>query len=124
MNLRSIDAEALLFLHQENMSTNCPDNLKCDRGMLNAALAYPLVQAETAAVDVATLAAAYAFGMLKYQPFAKNNESAAFVAMGLFLYANDWRLSASAEEATQILQRVTAGDANEAELANWIRANL
>ncbi|KIF79852.1 hypothetical protein [Noviherbaspirillum autotrophicum] len=121
MNLRSIDAEALLFLHQENMGA---DTLSCDRGMLNAALAYPLVQAETAAADVATLAAAYAFGVLKYQPFAKNNESAAFVAMGLFLYSNDWRLSAAPEEATAILQRVAAGTADEAELANWVRANL
>lgn len=121
MNLRSIDAEALLFLHQENMGV---DNLSCDRGMLNAALAYPLVQAETAAADVATLAAAYAFGVLKYQPFSKHNASAAFVAMGLFLYANDWRLSAAPDEAANILQRAAAGEADEAELANWIRVNL
>ncbi|HJV50381.1 MAG TPA: type II toxin-antitoxin system death-on-curing family toxin [Noviherbaspirillum sp.] len=121
MNLHSIDADALLFLHQESLGTERP---VCDRGLLNAALAYPLVQAETASVDVAMLAAAYAFGVLKHRPFTRNNESAAFIAMGLFLYANDWRLTASPEEATDMLRCAAAGTVDEAALANWIRANL
>lgn len=124
MNLRSIDADALLFLQQENLGEKDPDGLKVDRGLLNAALAYPLVQAETVTVDVAAIAAAYAFGMLKYRPFTKSNESAAFIAMGMFLYLNDWRLAASPEDATEVMQCIAAGDADEAALANWIRANL
>lgn len=124
MNLHAIDAEALMFLYQENLAARNLESSTCDRGALNAALTYPLVQAESGAADVATLAAAYAFGVLKYQPFSCNNESAAFIAMGLFLYANDWRLGASSDDATALLQRVAAGEADEASLANWIRANL
>ena len=124
MNLRSIDADALLFLHQENLGSSDPENLKCDRSLLNAALAYPVVLAENDVVDVAALAAAYAFGMLKYRPFAKNNHSAAFLAMGLFLYLNDWRLSATQDDAIGFMQRMATGDEDEASLANWVRANL
>lgn len=124
MNLRSIDADALLFLHQENLGGSNVENLKCDRALLNEALAYPVLRAGNEGVDVAALAAAYAFGVLKYRPFAKNNPSAAFLAMGLFLYLNDWRLGAAPDDATDFMRRVAAGDEDEASLANWVRANL
>jgi death on curing protein len=124
MSLRSIDPAALLLLHQESQEGNPDDFDPCDEMLLDAALAYPPNQAILRAADVADIAAAYAIGILKFRPFAVGNERAAFLAMGLFLYLNDWRLNAPQEEAARIMWRASAAEMDESELADWIRSNL
>jgi death-on-curing protein len=124
MNLRSIDAEALLVLYRQGLAEAGSDASQHDSELLGVAFSYPLEQVMSGTADVAAIAAAYAAGMLKHRPFASGNEQAAFLAMGLFLYVNDWRLSVSQDEATAMMRRVVAGDASEDELADWIRKNL
>jgi death-on-curing protein len=74
--------------------------------------------------DVAAIAAAYAVGMLRHQPFFSANEQAAFLALGAFLYLNTWRLDASQEEATQAMRMLASAELDEDGLANWIRQRL
>lgn len=124
MSLRSIDPAALLLLHQESQEGNADDFDPCDELLLDAALAYPPNQAILRAADVADIAAAYAIGILKFRPFAIGNERAAFLAMGLFLYLNEWRLNAPQDEAARIMWRASAAEMDESELADWIRSNL
>lgn len=124
MNLHSVDPAALLLLHQESLGSTAPDAVVCDEMLLDAALAYPTNEAILRASDIADIAAAYATGILKFRPFAVANERAAFLAMGLFLYLNEWRLNASPEEAARMMWRASAGETGERELADWIRRNL
>ena len=124
MNLHSIDAEALVVLHRQGLIEIGRPVASYDGALLNAALGHPLTHMMSGTADVATVAAAYAAGMLKHQPFASDNLRAAFLAMGLFLYMNDWRLVASQEEATAMMRRLSAGDADEEALAEWIRPRL
>lgn len=124
MNLRSIDPEALLRLHQESLGYAVSVVDASDELRLAEAFAYPLNQAVMRHSDVADLAAAYAIGILKCRPFVVANEHAALLAMGLFLYLNDWQLSASQEEVARVIWQASAADLDEVELADWIRRNL
>lgn len=124
MNLRSIDPEALLLLQRESLGDLPGDLATSDSMLLDRAFAYPLSQAITRHADVAGLAAAYAIGILKYRPFVVGNEHAAFLAMGLFLYLNNWQLNVSAEEAARVIWQASAADLTEDELANWVRSKL
>jgi death on curing protein len=124
MSLRSIDPAALLLLHQETLAGSVDDFDPCDEMLLDAALAYPTNQAILRAGDVADIAAAYAVGILKFRPFAVGNERAALLAMGLFLYLNDWRLNAPQEEAASVMWRISSAEMGESALADWIRSNL
>lgn len=125
MNLRSIDPGALLLLLQRQCSNEGEGSIDVsDEMLLDEALAYPLTQAVLHHADVAGIAAAYAIGILKYRPFLLHNEHAAFLAMGLFLYLNNWELNASQEEAARIIWQASAADLDENELADWIRSNL
>lgn len=124
MNLRSIDPEALLLLWRESSGDAPVDIDAADRLLLDEAFAYPLSQAVLRQSDVADLAAAYAFGILKSRPFIVGNERAALLAMGMFLYLNNWQLGASPEDAARVIWQASAADLDEDELADWIRRNL
>lgn len=96
----------------------------CDGALLEEALSYPFRKALTGEADVAALAASYAYGILECKPFAAGNAQAAFLALGLFLYLNDWRLGAPQDEAVDIMLAAASGRIDEQALADWIRCNL
>jgi death-on-curing protein len=68
------------------------------------------------------LAAAYGLGLAK-NPFVDGNKRAAFLAAGLFLALNGYRLGAAQADATLTMLALAAGETDEAEFARWIRAN-
>jgi death on curing protein len=98
-----------------------------DEGLLDSALGRPLkllAYADPAQPpDFAALAASYAVGRAKNRPFVDGNKRAAFLATGLFLYLNGYRLNASQVEATITMLAVATGQANEEEFAAWLRAH-
>ncbi|HYC43206.1 MAG TPA: Fic family protein [Noviherbaspirillum sp.] len=124
MNLFCIEPDALLFLHQESLGEQGSIAGPCDDALLEAALSHPLNQAVTRPVDIADIAAAYACGILRYRPFAAGNERVALLAMGLFLYLNDWRLDAPQQEAADVIWQASAAILDEPGLANWVRGYL
>lgn len=124
MSLHVVDPAVFLLLHRDSL---LEEGFECgpwDDGLLTAALDYPLKEARLTVADVAAVAAAYAIGMLRYRPFIKGNQRAAFLALGLFLYSNAWCLEASQDEATAAMRRVASGEMGEDELANWVRRHL
>lgn len=124
MIVNSINPSALVLLHQECLKAYGGRVGVRDPRLLEAALARPLTLVGTEPFDIAALAAAYAIGVVEYQPFHDGNERAAFLALGLFLYLNNWQLDADPTEAAQTIQAIAAGSMSEAMLANWIRAKL
>lgn len=124
MKLHSIDPGALLQLQRESLDGARGDTDAAEAIRLDEALAYPLHQAVLRHADVADIAAAYAIGILRYRPFVVGNEHAALLAMGLFLYQNNWQLNASQEEAARVIWQASTTDLDENELADWIRQNL
>jgi death-on-curing protein len=95
-----------------------------DEGLLESALARPEQLANYASPDVADIAAAYAFGLAKNHPFVDGNKRTAFLALGLSLRLNGYRLTASQPDATQTILLLAAGELSEQALATWIRSQM
>jgi len=121
---RWVDKRALLLLHGESLAEHGGLPGLRDDGLLDSALARPLNLAAYDMPDLAELAATYGVGLAKNHPFADGNKRAAFLAVGLFLAINGYRLNATQLEATQIMLHVAAGEIDETAFAAWLRAHL
>ena len=96
-----------------------------DENALEAALALARQQwSYEPTSDLASLAAAYAFGMARAQPFSDGNKRAAFVTMMTFLGLNKKELSATEVDVVQVMVALAGGELTEAVLADWICARL
>lgn len=98
-----------------------------DGGALESALGRPqnrLAYAEHGAkIDLAELAAAYAFEIAKNHPLIDGNKRAALLALVTFLGLNDIDFAADEAEAVLMIRGLAAGEIDEAGLSCWIRDN-
>jgi death-on-curing protein len=94
-----------------------------DEGMLRSALERPINKWRYEQVDMAALAAAYAFGLAKNHAFVDGNKRAAFMAMATFLRKNGVRFAPQPAHATAIILALAAGEVSEESLTRWIRDN-
>ena len=128
MSWRWISKQALLILHDESLATHGGSSGMRDEGLLDSALARPLnlvAYADPAdPPDIAALASAYCIGLAKNHPFVDGNKRAAFLATGLFLYLNGYRLTATQADATLAVLAVAASEKSEAVLAQWLRQHI
>ena len=122
MNWRWVERQALLLLHDESLAEHGGASGLRDEGLLDSALARPLNLVAYGAPDFADLAASYGFGLAQNHPFVDGNKRGAFLAVGLFLYVNGYRLNVSQAEATVTILSLAAGELEEAAFAAWIRA--
>ena len=114
----------LLLLHDESLAQHGGLSGMRDEGLLDSALARPVNQAAYGDPDLAALAAAYAFGLVRNHPFADGNKRAAFLGVGLCLGPNGWRLSASPAEATVAVVSLAGDEIGEDEFAAWLRKHM
>jgi len=121
MNWRWIDKRALLLLHDESLAEHGGATGIRDEGLLDSALARPINLDAYGKPDFADLAAAYAIGLAKNHGFVDGNKRAAFLATGLFLYLNGYRLQVSQGDATLTMYAVAAREMDEATFADWMR---
>lgn len=119
-----VNRQVLLLLHDESLVEHGGASGLRDEGLLDSALARPLNLALYTEPDVASLAAAYGVGLAKNDPFVDGNKRAAFLAVGMFLAVNGYRLHASQAEATLTVLAVAAGELQEAAFAAWLRAHI
>ncbi len=119
-----IDKRVLLLLHDESLAEHGGASGMRDEGLLDSALARPLNLVNYGAPDLADLAASYALGLAKNHAFVDGSKRAAFLAIGLFLYINGYRLTAPQPDATVMMLDVAAGKIDEASLAAWIRQHM
>ncbi len=119
-----ISEDALLLLHAESLSEHGGAEGMRDAGLLASALARPRnLHVYVPDADIAALAAAYGYGLAKNHPFADGNKRASFLAIGLFLTINGWRLVANQADATITMLGVAADEVDEEGLADWIRTH-
>ena len=95
-----------------------------DAGLLASALARPLNLAAYGEPDVATLAAAYGYGIARNHPFIDGNKRTAFVAAELFPALNGYALLASDPACVQSMLALAAGELDEPSYAVWLRAHI
>jgi len=121
MNWRWVDKRALLLLHDESLAEHGGATGIRDEGLLDSALARPINLDAYGKPNFADLAAAYAIGLAKNHGFVDGNKRAAFLATGLFLYLNGYRLQVSQGDATLTMYAVAAREMDEATFADWMR---
>ena len=118
---RWVDRRALELLHDESLAEHGGAAGLRDEGLLESALARPLNLAAYGAPDTHQLAAAYGVGLAKNHPFVDGNKRAAFLAVGVFLSLNGWRLTATVADATLAMLAVAAGQMDDIAFAHWLR---
>jgi death-on-curing protein len=116
-----IDRRALELLHDESLAEHGGAPGLRVAGLLAFALARPENLAHYGKPDEFDLAASYGVGLAKNHPFVDGNKRAAFLAIGLFLFLNGWRLTATQAEATITMLSGAAGAVDEPTLAQWLR---
>ena len=96
-----------------------------DEGLLESALARPQQKWHyEPRTDLATLAAAYAFGVAKNHPFIDGNKRATLVSAYTFLAVNGFELEVPEPEAMTVILGTADGSISEEDLASWIRSHL
>ncbi|MFG1430447.1 type II toxin-antitoxin system death-on-curing family toxin [Xanthobacter sp. V2C-4] len=106
-----------------------------DEGLLETALNRPknryhymlpdeAAGAQVSASDMATLAAAYAYGIAKNHPFVDGNKRTSFVVCELFLALNGYELAMDDTTAVTTWLALAASGLSEDELAARIAAML
>ena len=94
-----------------------------DENALESALARPINRWRYEEADLASLAAAYAFGPARNHAFVDGNKRIAFVAMMTFLRLNGIRFRPDQAQATAIILGLAAGEIDDSGLTRWIRDN-
>lgn len=74
--------------------------------------------------DLATLAAAYAFGLATVHPFDDGNKRTAFPTSVIVLGLNGKALDATETKVVHVMTALAAGTPVEAAMAKWIRDRL
>jgi death-on-curing protein len=88
---------------------------------LESALSRPQTIAAYGASDLFLLAATYAFGVAKHQPFVDGNKRSALVLCELFLELNGWQNRASDAETLAAMLDLAASELDEDGFAAWLR---
>lgn len=119
-----LDVELVLKFHAEQLALfGGPDGLR-DAGLLESAIMRPQNKFAYGETDLASLAAAYAFGIARNHPFVDGNKRTALAAMLIFLGLNGIDFDADPPEVTAIILALAAGEVDEAGLTRWITDNL
>lgn len=121
---RWIEAPLVFAIHDRQIAEHGGLDGIRDIGGLESALFRPQNLAAYGMPDVADLAAAYAFGVVRSHPFLDGNKRTAWVLARLFLADNGHRLGYATADAIRLMQDLAAGEMDEATGAAWFRARL
>ena len=115
----------ILSIHADQIQSHGGSLGIRDRGLLLSALERPRNRFQYEPdVDLADLAAAYAFGLSSNHPFVDGNKRVAFLAMYLFLGLNGFRIDAAEEDVVALILALAGGQLEEFALADWIRDHM
>ena len=117
---RWIDASLLYAIHDRQLAEHGGLDGIRDRGGVESALARSRNLAEYGEPDASTLAAAYAYGLLRNHGFADGNKRTAWVAARLFLADNGCRLRFDKLEAVRAVEAAAAARCPK---PNWPRGS-
>jgi death-on-curing family protein len=117
--------EAVIAIDKRQIAEHGGSDGVRDEGMLLTALARPEnLCAYGGAPDLASLAAAYAFGIAKNHPFIDGNKRTALVVARTFLKINGADISASQDGKYTAFLKLAEGTLSEDELAEWMRQKI
>jgi len=121
-----ISKAVALAIHERQLSEHGGGSGVRDEGLLESALGKPqnLFAYSDGTVDLAAMAASYAFGLARNHPFVDGNKRSALVISRTFLRLNDADINATKEDKYMTFLALAAGDVSEGDLAAWFRKNM
>lgn len=119
-----VDLSVVLALHDEHLTEHGGASGVRDHAALEAALARPRNKAEYGDADIATLAAAYAYGISCNHPFLDGSKRTALIVAELFLMLNGHVLTASDADCVITFFNLASGAMTEDSLAQWFRSHI
>ena len=123
--MRWLKIDRVLAIHQRQIAEHGGTDGVRDIGLLESALARPLnIQAYEPDANIASLAAAYAFGIVKNHPFLDGNKRTGYVVMETFLVLNGGQLITEPVDKYHTFIALADGSLSEDALAAWIGQNL
>jgi death on curing protein len=125
-NVIWVREDVVLAVHLRQLAEHGGGEGLRDEGLLQSALARPqnLLAYSAPSPDLASLAAAYAYGIARNHPFVDGNKRTALIVARLFLLLNGMDLVATQEEKYSTFLALAAGELSEENLANWVRQHL
>jgi death on curing protein len=118
-----LDIDIVLDLHAEQLALFGGADGVRDRNLIESALGRPQHKFAYEEVDLAALAAAYAFGIAKNHPFVDGNKRTAFASMIVFLGLDGIDFDVPPQDATVMIISLASGEVSEESFARWIRDN-
>lgn len=119
-----LEPDAVLFMHDQALKEYGGTHGLKSEDLLHSALARAENRwhyAEEPPPDIATLAAAYAYGIARNHPFNDANKRTAWSCCVLFLRLNGTRMQVSAPEAVEAMVALASGAMGEDAFAVWLR---
>jgi death on curing protein len=118
-----VSKDVALAAHLEQLAEHGGGAGVRDERLLESAMARPQNLLAYGEPDVASLAAAYAYGIARNHPFVDGNKRTAAVVSETFLGLNGHGLNASDAEIAVAFLALAAGELAEEELADWFRTH-
>jgi death-on-curing protein len=116
---------AVLAIHDRQIAEHGGSGGIRDSNVLESALARPQqLAAYGENVDIAALAAAYAYGIAKNHAFVDGNKRTSLVVTRTFLLLNGYTITAPPAERVEMWTRLGAGMISEKDFAAWVRSNI
>ena len=119
-----LSPELVIAIHDEQLAEFGGAPGLRDAGTLESALARPLNRYHYGNTDLASLAAAYGFGLSRNHAFVDGNKRTAFLAIVTFLGLNEVDFVVAEPEAVVMMLALAAGEVDEAGLTQWIADKL
>jgi death on curing protein len=118
--------ETILAIHQRQIAEHGGSGGLRDEGLLISAIARPqqLLAYGQPPPDLASLAAAYAYGIARNHPFVDGNKRTALVAARTFLLLNGVNVQAAQVDKWLTVLRLAEGSLTEEGLGEWIRSRM
>jgi death-on-curing protein len=125
MDYKWVKLDTVYAMHKRQIAEHGGTDGLRDEGLLISALARPEnLFAYGENVDIAALAASYAFGIAKNHPFLDGNKRTAMVVAITFLNLNGSDFDEVSTETYVTFLGLAEGSVSEEELANWFRDRL
>jgi death-on-curing protein len=115
--------DVIIAIHERVLADHGGQSGIRDQGLLDSALARPKQILAYDTPDYASLAAAYAAGIIRNHPFVDGNKRVGFMAAYLFLACNGHTLTATEINATQAIIDLAASEITENQFAQWLKEN-
>ena len=118
-----IPFEVALAIHEDQLAQYGGATGARDKGLLESALARPQNLASYGEPDAAAIATAYAYRIVRNQPFVDGNKRTAFALVEVLLVRNGWRLEVDDLGCIEAMLSLAEGTIDEQTFANWMRVH-